>query len=128
MEISGSPWYPLGGLVSGRFCWGVRGGSDVFLVFALARAPLRAVVARRGDAYRRGLRARGAQKASRRTRGSVGVVQPNQLRPERLYLQSHHAPKQDPGEGRRDSKSTGLQSVRDAALCVAVRARHLWVQ
>src|SRR6516225_2693088 len=67
------------------------------------------------------------QRRRRRTRGSVGALQPTQLRPERLHLQSQHAAEPDPSDGRRGSSPTGLQPVRNAALCVAVRARHLWI-
>ena len=70
----------------------------------------------------------GHQRRLHRTGGTVSVVQPTQLRPERLHLQSQHAAEQDPGDGRRGGKPTGLQPVRNSALCAAVRARHIWIQ
>jgi len=47
-------------------------------------------------------------------------VEPNQFRPERLYIHSQHAAEPNPGNRRRRGDPTSPQPVRYPALCVAV--------
>src|SRR5260221_7197605 len=77
---------------------------------------------------RRRHRTGGSFSGGHHTGGFVSVVQSTELRPERLYFQSHHATERDPGDGQLDSNPTGLEPVRNSALCAAVRARHIWFE